>query len=180
MAILEQTHDLGALGIVRARRVFWNLGTAALYEEALRREEGLLAAGGPLVCRTGQHTGRSPNDKFVVREPSSERHVHWGAVNRPLEETYFDVLRRDMVAYLRNKDLFALDAWAGTDPMFRMPICVLTEFAWHSLFARNMFLRPHGTPSKHLVPGRQNTLDGAADRPENTLFAAKKGLTTRE
>ena len=140
MAILEQTHDLGALGIVRARRVFWNLGTAALYEEALRREEGLLAAGGPLVCRTGQHTGRSPNDKFVVREPSSERHVHWGAVNRPLEETYFDVLRRDMVAYLRNKDLFALDAWAGTDPMFRMPICVLTEFAWHSLFARNMFL----------------------------------------
>ena len=92
------------------------------------------------MCRTGQHTGRSPNDKFVVREASSERNVHWGAVNRAIEEAAFDALHRDMLAHLQDKDLFVLDAWAGTDPTFRMPIRVVTEFAWHNLFARNMFL----------------------------------------
>jgi phosphoenolpyruvate carboxykinase (ATP) len=144
MAIeLERTHGLEALGIVRAGRIHWNLGPAALYEEALRRQEGSLAADGPLVCRTGQHTGRSPNDKFVVREASSERNVHWGTVNRAIEEASFDALHRDMLAYLQNKDLFVLDAWAGTDPTLRMPIRVVTEFAWHNLFARNMFLPEH-------------------------------------
>ena len=137
---VERTYGLNALGIERAGRIHWNLGPAALYEEALRRREGALAADGPLVCRTGQHTGRSPNDKFVVREASSERHIHWGSVNRSLEESAFEVLHRDMMAYLRDKELFVLDAWAGTDPMFRMPIRVVTEFAWHNLFARNMFL----------------------------------------
>jgi phosphoenolpyruvate carboxykinase (ATP) len=78
---VERAHGLEALGIVRSGRVHWNLGTAALYEESLRRAEGKLAAEGPLVCKTGQHTGRSPNDKFVVREPGSEQHVHWGTVN---------------------------------------------------------------------------------------------------
>ena len=98
---------------VRAGRTHWNLGPAALYEEALRRQEGSLAADGPLVCRTGQHTGRSPNDKFVVREASSERHIHWGAVNRAIDEASFDTLHRDMLAYLQDKDLFVLDALGG-------------------------------------------------------------------
>ena len=75
---VERAHGLEALGILRSGRVHWNLSPAALYEEALRRGEGALAAEGPLVARTGQHTGRSPNDKFVVKEPSSEQHVHWG------------------------------------------------------------------------------------------------------
>ena len=97
---LDRTHGLEALGIVRAGRIHWNLGPAALYEEALRRREGSLAADGPLVCRTGQHTGRSPNDKFVVREASSERIIHWGAVNRAIDEASFDTLHRDMLAYL--------------------------------------------------------------------------------
>jgi phosphoenolpyruvate carboxykinase (ATP) len=137
---VERAHGLEALGIVRAGRVHWNLSPAALYEEALRRQEGQLAAEGPLVARTGQHTGRSPNDKFVVREPHSEAHVHWGAVNRPLDEAKFDALHRDMTAYVQDKELYVLDAWAGTDPKYRLPIRVVTEFAWHSLFARNMFL----------------------------------------
>ena len=101
---IERACGLEALGIVRSGRVHWNLGPAGLYEEAIRRGEGILAAEGPLVCRTGQHTGRSPNDKFVVRETSSERHVHWGGVNRPIEEANFDLLHRDMVAYLQDKD----------------------------------------------------------------------------
>jgi len=106
---VERAHGLEALGIVRSGRVHWNLGTAALYEEALRRSEGHLAADGPLVCKTGQHTGRSPNDKFVVREASSERLIHWGAVNRAIDEASFDTLYGDMMAYLQNKDLFVLD-----------------------------------------------------------------------
>src|SRR3970040_6496 len=119
---VERAHGLEALGIVRSGRVHWNLSTPALYEEALRRSEGTLAAEGPLVCRTGQHTGRSPNDKFVVREASSEQHVHWGVVNRPVDEVQFDALHRDMMAYLQDKDLYVLDAWAGADPTYRLPI----------------------------------------------------------
>jgi phosphoenolpyruvate carboxykinase (ATP) len=137
---VERAHGLEALGIVRSGPVHWNLSAAALYEQALRRGEGTLAAEGPLVCRTGQHTGRSPNDKFVVREPSSEKHVHWGAVNRPLDESRFEVLHRDMMAYLQDRELYVLDAWAGADPTFRLPIRIVNEFAWHNLFARNMFL----------------------------------------
>ena len=91
---IARLHGFEALSIVHSGRVHWNLSPAALYEEALRRGEGMLAAEGPLVCRMGQHTGRSPNDKFVVREASSERHVHWGSVNRPIEEARFDVLLR--------------------------------------------------------------------------------------
>src|SRR3954462_11897785 len=122
---------------IRTDRVKWNLSAAALYEEAIRKQEGVIAAEGPLVCRTGSHTGRSPNDKFVVREPSSEQHIPWGNVNRPIDEASFDALHRDMMAHVQDKDLFVLDAWAGTDPKFRLPIRVVTEFAWHNLFARN-------------------------------------------
>ena len=137
---LDRAHGLEALGIVRSGPVHWNLSPAALYEEAIRGGEGVLAAEGPLVARTGVHTGRSPNDKFVVREPSSEAHVHWGGVNRPVDEAKFDLLHRDMMAFLEDKKLYVLDAWAGADPAFRMPIRVVNEFAWHNLFARNMFI----------------------------------------
>jgi phosphoenolpyruvate carboxykinase (ATP) len=136
----EPTHGLEQSGVVRSGPVHWNLSTAALYEEAVRRGEGLLAAEGPLVCRTGQHTGRSPNDKFVVREPSSASHVHWGPVNKGLDEAYFEALHRDMMAYLQDRELFALDAWAGADPSYRVPIRVVNELAWHNMFARNMFI----------------------------------------
>ena len=137
---IDRTHGLEALGLVRSGPVHRNLSTAALYEEAIRRNEGTLAIEGPLVCRTGQHTGRSPNDKFVVKEPSSEQHVHWGAVNRPLDEALFDALHRDMVSYLNDRELYVLDAWAGADASYRLPIRVVNEFAWHSIFARNMFI----------------------------------------
>jgi phosphoenolpyruvate carboxykinase (ATP) len=157
---VERAHGLEALGIVRPGRVHWNLGTAALYEEALRRSEGHLAAEGPLVCKTGQHTGRSPNDKFVVKEASSEKQVHWGTVNRPVDEAKFDLLHRDMMAHLQDKELYVLDAWAGTDPAFRLPIRVVNEFAWHNLFARNMFL-PENDPEKR-----------ASHRPEFTVIDA--------
>jgi phosphoenolpyruvate carboxykinase (ATP) len=156
---VERAHGLEALGIVRSGRVHWNLSSAVLYEEAIRRGEAVLAADGPLVARTGQHTGRSPNDKFVVREPASEAHVHWGSVNRPIEEEQFNLLHREMLAYVQDKDLFVLDAWAGADPAYRLPIRIVNEFAWHNLFARNMFL-PEDDPAARF-----------AHRPEFTVIA---------
>src|SRR6476660_9690741 len=126
---VDRAHGLEALGIVRSGRIHWNLSTAALYEEAIRRAEGTLAAEGPLTCRTGQHTGRSPNDKFVVREPSSEQNVWWGKVNRPMETAQFDVLHRDLLASLAGRELYALDCYAGADPTYRLPVRVINEFA---------------------------------------------------
>lgn len=118
----------------------WNLGTAALYEEAIRRDEGIVAADGPLVCLTGIHTGRSPNDKFLVREPSSADHVWWGSVNRPIEPAQFQALHEAVFDGLKGKDVFVQDCFAGADPAYRIPVRVITERAWHSLFARTMFL----------------------------------------
>jgi phosphoenolpyruvate carboxykinase (ATP) len=159
---VERAHGLEALGLVRTGRVHWNLSPAALYEEALRRGEAQLAAEGPLVARTGQHTGRSPNDKFTVKEPSSDQHVHWGSVNKPIDEANFDALHRDMMTYLQDKDIYVLDAWAGTDPKYKLPIRVVNEFAWHNLFARNMFL-PENDPQKR-----------KDHRPEFTVINAPK------
>jgi phosphoenolpyruvate carboxykinase (ATP) len=144
---VARAHGLEALGIVRSGTVHWNLSTAALYEEAIRRGEGVLAADGPLVCRTGPHTGRSPNDKFIVLEPSSERHICWGKVNRPIEAAKFDALHQDLVRYLHDKDLYVLDAWVGADASYRLPIRVVNELAWHNLFARNMFI-PETDPTR--------------------------------
>jgi len=121
-------------------RVRWNLSTAALYEEAVRRNEGVIAATGPLVCRTGQHTGRSPNDKFVVREPSSEQHVAWGKVNRPMDPAHFDLLHDELLASLSGKELYVLDCYAGADPAYRLPVRIINEYAWHNLFCRNLFI----------------------------------------
>ena len=142
MANHGQTSGLDAHGITTTGQVYWNLTAPLLYEHALRRHEGVVAADGPLVCRTGQHTGRSPNDKFVVREPSSEAHVHWGKVNRPMSPEHFALLRAEIVAHLGAKDLFVQNLHAGADPVYRLPVRVVSELAWHSLFVRNLFIVP--------------------------------------
>ena len=138
--------DLGALGITNARTIWWNLNTPALYEQAIMHQEGLVAHLGALVVRTGDHTGRSPEDKFIVREPSSEGTVGWSAVNRPFDERAFDQLYHRAQAYLQGKDLFVQDCFAGADPAYRIPIRVVTETAWHSLFAHTMFIQ--ATPAE--------------------------------
>jgi phosphoenolpyruvate carboxykinase (ATP) len=136
---VERGHQLDREGI-RTDRVKWNLSTAALYEEAVRKQEGAIAAEGPLVCRTGQHTGRSPNDKFVVREPSSDGQIAWGKVNRPLEQAQWDALHHDFLHSLTDKELYVLDCYAGADPSYRLPVRIITEYAWHNLFCRNLFI----------------------------------------
>src|SRR5689334_13884658 len=101
---VEHGRSLETDGIADAR-VRWNLAEAALYEEAVRRQEGVIAAEGPLVCRTGHHTGRSPNDKFIVREPSSEAEIAWGGSNRPMSVEHFDALHRDLLKSLTGREL---------------------------------------------------------------------------
>jgi phosphoenolpyruvate carboxykinase (ATP) len=141
----DTTHTLDREGIHDAQ-VHWRLSDAALYEQAIRRQEGLIASDGPLACRTGQHTGRSPNDKFTVREPSSEQRIAWGGPNRPMTPEQFDLLHADLVTSLGGSDVFVQDLFAGADPAYRLPIRVITEYAWHSLFARNLFIRDETAP----------------------------------
>jgi phosphoenolpyruvate carboxykinase (ATP) len=106
MSTLHASAGLEAVGIRASKPVHVNLQPAVLYEHAIRRAEGIVAAEGPLVCRTGSHTGRSPNDKFVVKEPSSEGNVWWGKVNRPMQPAHYDALRADVVAHLGQQELF--------------------------------------------------------------------------
>ncbi len=135
---------VSALGIKNVAAILWNLPVPALYEEVVRRREGLTAYRGPLVCRTGDHTGRAAGDKFVVRDALTDGKIAWGKVNQPFEPDQFDALFSRVAAHLQGRDLFVQDAFAGADPSSRLPIRVITEHAWHSLFARNMFLRPRG------------------------------------
>jgi phosphoenolpyruvate carboxykinase (ATP) len=139
-------------GIHNVRTAHWNLAVPALYEEAVQRGEGMLSAGGPLVVRTGTHTGRSPRDKFIVDEPSSTADIWWGDVNRPISKAHFRGLRHKLQAYLQGRDVFVQDLHAGADAEYRLPVRVITETAWHSLFARNMFIRPSMDELAHFEP----------------------------
>ncbi|MEO8683124.1 MAG: phosphoenolpyruvate carboxykinase (ATP), partial [Vicinamibacterales bacterium] len=142
MSTTQVGRGFDAQGVQSSKPVHFNLAAAALYEHAIRRQEGVIAEEGPLVCRTGAHTGRSPNDKFVVKEPSSEANVWWGKVNRPMEPGAFDVLRRDVIAHLKGQELFVQDLYAGADPAYRLPVRFIQEYAWHNLFVRNLFIVP--------------------------------------
>lgn len=139
-------------GIKNYNDVYWNLPTSAVYEEVVRRREGIIAHLGPLVVRTGHHTGRSPNDKFIVREPSSESRIWWGTVNRPFEPERFDRLYHRMLAYFQGRDLFVQDCFVGADSELQLPIRIVTSTAWHSLFARNMFIRPRPEQLENHIP----------------------------
>jgi len=139
-------------GIRNVNQVFWNLGTAALIENAIRRQEGLLASGGALVVRTGHRTGRSPDDKFIVQDPVTAGNVWWGPVNRPFPEDRFEALYGRLLGYLQGSDLFVQDCFVGADPAYRIPIRVITEYAWHNLFARQVFIRPDWTKTGEHVP----------------------------
>lgn len=137
---MQSRYGLENHGIKNINTAYWNLTTSALYEEAVRRREGMIAHLGPLVVRTGHHTGRSPNDKFIVKEPSSTKKVWWGPVNRPFPPEKFTALYHRLLAYLQGKDIFIQDCLVNADPTYQIPIRVITETAWHSLFARTMFI----------------------------------------
>ncbi len=136
------SYGLDNQGLADVGKAYWNLTTPNLYQEAISRGEAKLADGGPLVAITGQHTGRSANDKFIVDEPSSSDNIWWGNVNKPIEAKYFNGLHKKMLGYLKGKEVFVQDCYAGADENHRLKVRIITECAWHNLFARNMFIQP--------------------------------------
>jgi len=133
---------LDNIGLINLRKVYWNLPTEALYEEAIFRAEAQITQHGPVVVNTGKHTARAANDKFIVRESSTEENVWWGQYNRPYSADKFDELYNRLQGFLQGRDLFVQDCYGGSDPEYQLPVRIITEFAWHSLFARNMFIKP--------------------------------------
>lgn len=134
--------SLETSGIREAGTVYWNLTTPELYSEVIKRNEGTLVHLGPLAVDTGKYTGRSPKDKFIVKDSATAERVDWGAVNQPMTSEHFAQLKKDMLAATKGKDLYIHDVFIGTHPNYRVPVRVITEFAWHNLFVRNMFVRP--------------------------------------
>ncbi len=135
-------YNLSNHGVGNLRLAYWNLATEALYEEAVFRGEGVTSVGGPFIAHTGKHTARSANDKFVVRHSDSENNIWWGTYNRPFELDKFDALYSRLLGYLQGKDVFVQDVYAGADEEYRLPVRLVTEHAWHSMFIRNMFILP--------------------------------------
>jgi phosphoenolpyruvate carboxykinase (ATP) len=132
------TH-LTSLGLDGVGTVYRNQSVALLYEHALARAEAKLGAAGQLAVETGKHTGRSPKDKFFVREPGSEPHIDW-SVNKATDAKTFDALLARVGTYLEGKDVFSLDCYVGADPNYRLPVRIITQYAWHSVFARDLFI----------------------------------------
>jgi phosphoenolpyruvate carboxykinase (ATP) len=139
----EHGQTLVAMGLQPAGRMHWNLVVAELMREAARRGEGEFAEMGPFVATTAPHTGRSPNDKFVVREPGTEKDVDWGKVNQPISSESYAQLRADVQAYLNKRDeLFVQDLYCGAEQKYRLSVRYVSPSAWHMAFVRNMFIRP--------------------------------------
>jgi phosphoenolpyruvate carboxykinase (ATP) len=142
-------YELDNYGIREAGKVHWNLTTPELYEEISRRNEGVLSDHGALIIDTGEHTGRAAKDKAIVREPSSEDKVFWGDVNKDFPQDKFNALKDRMMAHASGRELFVQDTFAGADPSYRLPVRIITELAWHSLFARTMFINDREAKAPH-------------------------------
>ena len=151
-------HDLSEHGIRNVEVAHWNLGPSPLMEKALQRHEGLLAENGAFVVRTGQFTGRSPKDKYIVRDEGTESTVDWGSVNQPMSEEAFDRIHERLLKFWEGEEeVFVQDGFGGADPEYSLPIRVIAQRAWHALFARCLFIRPSGQ---------------AGHRPEFTIYFA--------
>ena len=153
MTMMMSRKALEEYGLVNLRNINWNLSVPVLIEHALAREEGVLASNGAFAATTGSHTGRSPKDKFIVSNEESAAKIWWGENNHPMSQENFEVVRGSLAAYLQGRDVFVLDAAAGADPDYRMPLQVISELAWHNLFARQLFLRANESDLESDRPG---------------------------
>lgn len=147
--------ELKKIGFHKNKNVYWGLVTSNLCEEAIKREEGYLVHMGPLVTTTGKHTGRSADDKFIVRDQGTENKVWWEQ-NKSFSSDKFQALQKKIISHLENKDIFVQDCFVGADPEHRYPVRVITENAWHNIFVRNMFFRQepgyvHSHPPKFTI-----------------------------
>lgn len=145
-------NGIEAEGVKGTKNQFWNLSTAHLYEEAIKRGEGRLAKDGPFVTSTGRHTGRSAGDKFIVKNSASRDSIHWGKVNRPFTQKNFDKIHERFLKHFEGKDVFVQDLWGGSDENYRLPVRIVTETAWHSLFAKTMLIDPTADERKNFMP----------------------------
>ena len=153
MSIRTPGHGLAHQGFDVPATVHWNLATPQLVEVAIRRGEGLLAKDGPLVVKTGRHTGRSANDKFIVRDAETENSVWWGKTNKGMTPEHFAALKADFLKEVGAREtLFAQDLFGGSQPDHRVRVRVITEFAWHSLFIRTLLVRPEESELAGFVP----------------------------
>ena len=140
--IKAELNSLSDLGIETKGKVFWNLSPAELVEHALLNEEGSLTAVGALMADTGEFTGRSPKDRFIVKDHETAHSVWWGDINIPLEEEKFDHLYEKMIRFIGDKNLYVREVYAGADLKYRLSLRVVNTLAWHNMFCYNMFLRP--------------------------------------
>jgi phosphoenolpyruvate carboxykinase (ATP) len=169
--------ELTSLGISQAKEVYYNLTPAELVEEALKNGEGFLTDTGALMCDTGKFTGRSPKDRFVVRDEKTENSVWWGDVNIAFEPAKFEALHQKMIAYLADKNLYVRDAYAGADPEYRLNLRIVNTMAWHNLFCNNMFLRlneeelENHTPDFTIICAPGFEADPAVDGTRQPNFA---------
>jgi len=141
------------IGVKNPGHVHYNLSVPELYEQIIRRDEGKIGQGGTVVAYTGSHTGRSPKDRFIVKNPESENDILWGSINHPIEPDSFNNLYKKMIDYLGGKDLYVRDLFVCAHPKYRMPIRVITEMAWHNVFVNNLFLRPESSELPHKSVG---------------------------
>ncbi|SHE81386.1 phosphoenolpyruvate carboxykinase (ATP) [Thermoanaerobacter uzonensis DSM 18761] len=153
-------YNLEKINIINVKNVYRNLSVSKLVEEAIKRGEGVLTNNGAFNVYTGKYTGRSPNDKFIVDEPEVHEYIWWEN-NKPISIDKFERLYNRLTAYLQNRDLFVFDGFVGADPEYRIPIRVITEYAYQSLLARQLFIRPNEEELKNHIP-------------EYTLIAAPK------
>jgi phosphoenolpyruvate carboxykinase (ATP) len=145
---VRRASDMPPLGKKRLA----NLPPAALYEDAINHDEGMLAAAGPLVVRTGKHTGRSPKDKFIVDEPDAHEGVWWGGFNTPISQERYDALRQRFIDHMNTREVYVQDAFVGADPRYRRSVRAYTETAWASIFVDNLFIRPTQEELVDFVP----------------------------
>jgi phosphoenolpyruvate carboxykinase (ATP) len=163
IAVSDETRtdtDVGVTGIRRPGPVHLNLPPAALVELAVRRGEGVLAANGAFVAVTGARTGRSPRDRFVVAEPTTEADLWWGPVNRPMHADVFDALHHRVLAYFQGRELFVCDAVACAEPRVELPVRLIADRAWHALFARCLLRDPAPAHEHEPADGRPHTAAG--------------------
>ncbi len=152
IGIKSERSSLMDLGISDAEKVFWNMKPAELVETAIRNGEGVLTDTGALMCQTGKFTGRSPKDRFVVKDSKTENTVWWGSVNIPMSNEHFDGLYNKMIASYKGKTLYVRDAYACADPNYRLNLRVVNVTAWHNLFCHHLFLRPTEQEIKNHIP----------------------------
>jgi phosphoenolpyruvate carboxykinase (ATP) len=145
-------YGLDKQGLRNLNTEYWTLTTPALIERIVSRREGSLAQEGVVAVRTGIYTGRAPNDKFIVKDSETADKVWWGKSNRPFDPEDFDRIHASMIAYFQGRDIFVQDAIAGAHPEYSLPIRIITEQAWHSLFARNLFIRRRNDELEDHVP----------------------------